>query len=979
MPGPYTLDEVALTPALESNEVTSAVDSTAYVMGLYFQVTQPGLTLEAFRLYVPDARAADAWALWENTSTTAGNVVASGPTPAIPANTWTSIPVDYELVPNQEYTIAFVKRSNNGYYAAEGFHGDTFIDGPLTVFSGNAKFYPSSVDPTNNLPGGSFGSTNYGINVVVNEPSTVPTLDRTPSSLAFVMEPDTTDSDIFTVSASDASGASVSVSDDAAWLTVSPGSGAEPQDFTASVDTTSLAVGQYTATITATASGYDPITIPVTLTVANQNPVSSENALAGSPTAIEPPVGNGVVGYLGYSKQYSVNVGETIDFAVDGVDAAEIDVYRIGHYGGTGKRLITTLTNTGTNQATGSVVADSNGGTDMAWATTASWAIPANTVSGMFLGVVKATNGTPQAWIPFIVRDDTRPVDVVVMTSDSTWGAAYNYFGDVGSEKTGKSVYGSGGALGNITDRTHFVSYNRPIVTRGTVVNHWDAQELALIDWLEENGYNVRYIGSYDLDQNRIGDASIFISVGHDEYYSQGMRDNLEAFRDAGGHVLFMAGNHIFWRIRWAPDGRGFWCYKDTMPGPGAHVAGDPLDPVLWTGTWKDTRRPDPPGPEHEYTTTGDSFRMNGINNLTMTVDAATYGTSPFWRNTTVEAGTNLVVPEVIGFEANQYMPPDSGAVRLAQTIHDISGSVAGPNGEFYNGAGALDWSPVMFLATPTSGVTVGFGTTQWQWGLSNRHTRGSGTVANLAMRQATTNLFIDLGSVPAAPQSDLVVPSPVALSTYGVTHTGVDPQTPVEESSGSIWYPNPVLQTNNVDPDDYILVTQFEVSAVGTIDRIYYWKESAGDFAPVTLSLVDFTNELVLGSVAVDWATETGWVFGDLAAPINVQPGIAYGACIAINGADGYSFMTGQQYPLTNGALTAFGIAYVQTSADVAVAGFTSGHSTGVYHIDVRFNAPSVATSNLRIGASTVQAAYAGATPVSRLYLGNNLIFETN
>ena len=51
----------------------------------------------------------------------------------------------------------------------------------------------------------------------------------------------------------------------------------------------------------------------------------------------------------------------------------------------------------------------------------------------------------------------------------------------------------------------------------------------------------------------------------------------------------------MFWRIRRdTTDPNIIFCFKDTMPGPGGHVAGVPMDPVApnWTGTWKDTRWP---------------------------------------------------------------------------------------------------------------------------------------------------------------------------------------------------------------------------------------------------------------------------------------------------------------------------------------------------------------------------------------------------
>jgi N-acetylneuraminic acid mutarotase/glucose/arabinose dehydrogenase len=61
--------------------------------------------------------------------------------------------------------------------------------------------------------------------------------------------------------------AAFNVSDDAAWLTVSPGSGSTPDTLSLSVDATGLTVGTYTATVTATASSYLPGILTVTLSV----------------------------------------------------------------------------------------------------------------------------------------------------------------------------------------------------------------------------------------------------------------------------------------------------------------------------------------------------------------------------------------------------------------------------------------------------------------------------------------------------------------------------------------------------------------------------------------------------------------------------------------------------------------------------------------------------------------------------------------
>ena len=74
-----------------------------------------------------------------------------------------------------------------------------------------------------------------------------------------------------------------------------------------------------------------------------------------------------------------------------------------------------------------------------------------------------------------------------------------------------------------------------------------------MIRWLEANGYNVSYFS--DVDSDRIGgeirEHKVFLSVGHDEYWSGQQRANVEAARDAGVHLAFFSGNEVFWKTRW--------------------------------------------------------------------------------------------------------------------------------------------------------------------------------------------------------------------------------------------------------------------------------------------------------------------------------------------------------------------------------------------------------------------------------------------
>src|SRR4029077_20570889 len=84
----------------------------------------------------------------------------------------------------------------------------------------------------------------------------------------------------------------------------------------------------------------------------------------------------------------------------------------------------------------------------------------------------------------------------------------------------------------------------------------------------------------------------VFLSVGHDEYWSGAQRANVEAARAAGVHLAFFSGNEIFWKTRWEPsmDGtnvpyRTLVCYKESD----ANAQIDPLDSgssPIWPGYW---------------------------------------------------------------------------------------------------------------------------------------------------------------------------------------------------------------------------------------------------------------------------------------------------------------------------------------------------------------------------------------------------------
>lgn len=505
--------------------------------------------------------------------------------------------------------------------------------------------------------------------------------------------------------------------------------------------------------------------------------IAEENSLAGTDRAFWLDIGGaaGDTSNVGYAKTFSNEVGTTVEFACHG-GGSVLQIYRLGWYGGAGARHVDTVEVTPTTQGAGATIPSSNNGITFAgWTVNAEWEIPAVATSGFYLGLYRNAADNNASWIPFVVKDSARDSDMVYKTSDATWMIAYGHYGGPGAVLDGASFYGSAGGMGGggITSRAHACTYDRPYVTRaGVPLTAWSNAELPMIRWIERMGVEVKYIGCMDLHDSVdcLDGAAVFMSNGHDEYWSTEMRDNVEAFRDAGGHLIFASGNEVFWRIRRdTTDPNIIWCFKDTMPGPGGHTAGVPLDPVSWTGTWKDTRwgsrRP-------ENLTTGTDFRMNAMSSKTTTFSqAAAYADHPVWRNSALAGGADQAVLGIVGFEADDMMPALTGSrvVTLASETYNIDDNRADDNGQNYNGDGNLNWG-VVSQRYPSGAVVIGFGTVQWSWGLDTMHdaTNTSGA-ANLSMQQMTYNLLRDLGANSATPHTGVVTSTPVSLDAYGV------------------------------------------------------------------------------------------------------------------------------------------------------------------------------------------------------------------
>jgi hypothetical protein len=559
------------------------------------------------------------------------------------------------------------------------------------------------------------------------------------------------------------------------------------------------------------------------------NTIVAENCRPGHPSTEWDVNGSGDPQIQGFATDVSANRGRAIAFKIRTESPAyRIDIYRLGYYGGMGARRVATIKPSvplPQQQPVCLTDAETRLYDCGNWSVSATWTIPSDATSGIYLARLVREDSAPGTWradnsrrgpaerpepsphaygalgygrlanalreprashIYFIVRDDQSRSDFLFQTSDTTWqaynrhGGASTYGGVVPGVPIGASDLGS-------SDRRAFkVSYNRPFETRDyRAVNHVFNAEYPMVRWLEANGYDVTYATGLDSDRRGeiIRNHKVFLSVGHDEYWSAGQRRHVEAARDAGVHLAFFSGNNVFWKIRWEPSIDGSQTSHRTMVTYKETHANGKIDPRadVWTGTWRDARPFNPEGPQPENALLGNIFTVNAWRNDPLVVPSE-FATLRFWRNTEVarlKAGERAVLGDgILGHEWNEdldngFRPP--GIIRMSETTVDNVQYIQ-DHGTVYDSGTATHHLTAYRAAS--GAIVFCAGTVQWSWGLDPHHDTETGVPperANgnsirvgvdlkgpvLAIQQATVNLFADMGAQPATLQRGLVAAEP--------------------------------------------------------------------------------------------------------------------------------------------------------------------------------------------------------------------------
>jgi hypothetical protein len=296
---------------------------------------------------------------------------------------------------------------------------------------------------------------------------------------------------------------------------------------------------------------------------AGESTVAAENARPGTSdwqlTYVRFDAGGRSKSIEGYCSATSVRAGETIDLflSAERDTRASVDFYRMGWYGGLGGRHVGRLGPLPVDPQPDPEVGP-NRLRECKWAKWATLTVPADWPSGVYLGKLSTEADRDESYLIFVVRDD-RPADVLFQCSDNTWQAYNKWPG-------GFSLYDADPP--RPLNGTTRVSFDRPYAKYPQVVDQplsvgsgeFLCWEFPLAFWLEKESYDVSYVSNLDTHRDPAGlrRGKVFLSVGHDEYWSLEMFHNLKAAIDAGTNVGFLSGNSVCF---WAPlvastDGR---------------------------------------------------------------------------------------------------------------------------------------------------------------------------------------------------------------------------------------------------------------------------------------------------------------------------------------------------------------------------------------------------------------------------------------
>ncbi len=489
---------------------------------------------------------------------------------------------------------------------------------------------------------------------------------------------------------------------------------------------------------------------------AQSNPDGNTTGALESPRADDGPQAIGSGRAYGYASATSVVQGGQIDFHISAnVTAYDLRVYRLSSI--TGEELRLTVNNLpGQSYACGpaGVPAGQEGvALGCNWPVAYTLNVPANWPAGVYAANLLTQGEYPLdygSYILFVVTEDqpAAQTDTVFVYPTATL-QAYNAYG-------GWSFY--------TTPPARRITFDRPYKLCDPI-NYGcsDDWSMPMARWLALEGYAVDYIASEDLhnDPNVLHQYRLAIIAGHDEYWSQEMRDHLDAFSDAGGNVAIFSGNTVFRQVRYTDNGRTLVCYmgdyeQDPLYGVDNQRVATEFD-----------RLPVPNWPENP--TTGTRWHAGGY------IYAPPGGVFTVYRTDHwVFANTGLTDGALLRYETQKEIEVDGALFTWQNGLPVVTGADQTPLDFLILGvqASSSGHATMGVFTRPGGGTVFNAATIGWPRGLwPDKNPDGYA-----AVRQITRNVLERLrsGPLPPRPIADVQVSTSAAtvFATVPVTFT---------------------------------------------------------------------------------------------------------------------------------------------------------------------------------------------------------------
>jgi Abnormal spindle-like microcephaly-assoc'd, ASPM-SPD-2-Hydin len=524
---------------------------------------------------------------------------------------------------------------------------------------------------------------------------------------------------------------------------------------------------------------------------ASTNPITLENQQAGS-TGWQFDDYNKATNHQieGYASLTSVNQGGQVNFMVSLSSNAQytMDIYRMGYYphgtnpdgsacvGPCGGRLMMHIGPLSGFKQTNcpTTTSGSNFGMiECSWTVSYALTVPTSWTTGNYIVKLRRSDTGLENYMTFVVRSDNVPADIVYSMDVTTW-QAYNFWGGSGNSNVGYNLYGKFNdvSLGFLSStRAYTVSFDRPYMVQGSQdgAGNFMVWDYPMVRWMEAQGYNITYVTNVDQESNPqlFAGRHVFVNTGHDEYYSDNMRNSLKNAINAGVNMAFFSANNIYSRITWQNSSTA-QAYRQVHDDKGAL-------PGSTTYEWRSLT---PSQPENAIL----GVMQNGVATARpfLVYDPTSWiyaGTGLVKYNGTVVTsgpGQNAI-QGLVGYEF------DERAVNASSLSSYVSYEPPGLQQVGHSNVPASDngvaaFSDATLYTAPSGAIVFSAGTIQWSFGLDNGFDDGfcdcNHNYANSKSQQITTNILNKfVSSSTPAPVVNLN-PTSVTFSTQVVNTT---------------------------------------------------------------------------------------------------------------------------------------------------------------------------------------------------------------